>query len=114
MRFLIDENLSSPPLASRLRASGHDPILVGDVGLLSATDARVLTYAIAQALPVLTQDYDDFEDLHDLIIAAAGHPSCWNLGRCGFWKILRCEYQRNRNGLPVAIGQETTLTAAVL
>ena len=73
MRFLIDENLGSPRLASRLRAHGHDPTLAGDVGLLSATDARVLTFAIAQALPVLTQDSDDFEDLHDLIIAAAGH-----------------------------------------
>jgi len=73
MRFPIDENLSSPRLASRLRAHGHNPILASDVGLISATDPRVLTYAISQALPVLTQDSEDFEDLHDLIIAAAGH-----------------------------------------
>jgi predicted nuclease of predicted toxin-antitoxin system len=73
MKFLIDENLSSPRLASRLRAPGHDPVLARDVSLLSATDARVLIYSIAQALPVLTQDPEDFEDLHDLVIAAAGH-----------------------------------------
>ena len=66
MRFLIDENLSSPRLASRLRAQGHDPVLAGDVGLLSVTDARVLIYSIAEALSVLTQDSEDFEDLHDL------------------------------------------------
>jgi hypothetical protein len=33
----------------------------------------VLIFAIAQGLPVLTQDSEDFEDLHDLVIAAAGH-----------------------------------------
>jgi predicted nuclease of predicted toxin-antitoxin system len=73
MRFLIDENMSSPVLASRLRAQGHDPVLARDAGLISVTDARVLMYSIAQNFPVLTQDSEDFEDLHDLIIAAAGH-----------------------------------------
>ncbi len=73
MRFLVDENLSSPRLASRLRAQGHDPVLASDVGLLSVTDARVLIFAIAQALPVLTRDSEDFEDLHDLVMAAVGH-----------------------------------------
>jgi predicted nuclease of predicted toxin-antitoxin system len=73
MRFLIDENMSSPVLASRLRAQGHDPVLAGDVGLLSMTDPRVLIYSIAQDLPVLTRDAEDFEDLHALVIAASGH-----------------------------------------
>jgi predicted nuclease of predicted toxin-antitoxin system len=73
MRFLIDENLSSPRLASRLRAQGHDPVLASDVGLVSVTDARVLIFSIAQALPVLTRDSEDFEDLHDLVVTAAGH-----------------------------------------
>jgi predicted nuclease of predicted toxin-antitoxin system len=72
MRFLIDENLSSPRLGARLRAQGHDPVLAGDVGLLSVTDARVLAFAIDQALPVLIRDSEDFEDLHDLVMAAAG------------------------------------------
>jgi len=75
MRFLIDENMSSPRLASRLQAQGHDPILAGDVGLLSVTDARVLIWAMTRALPVLTRDSEDFEDLHDLIMAACGHHS---------------------------------------
>jgi predicted nuclease of predicted toxin-antitoxin system len=75
MRLLIDENMSSPRLASRLQAQGHTPVLAGDVGLLSATDPRVLIWAISQALPVLTQDSEDFTDLHDLIRAAGGHHS---------------------------------------
>lgn len=73
MRLLIDENLSSQRLASRLLAQGHDPVLASNVGLLSVPDARVLIYAIAQALPVLTRDSQDFEDLHDLVMAAGGH-----------------------------------------
>ena len=75
MRFLLDENMSDPLRASRLRAQGHDPILAGDVGLLSASDPRVLIWAIAQAVPVLTRDSVDFTDLHDLIMAAGGHHS---------------------------------------
>ena len=73
MSFLIDENASSPRLASRLLAQGHKPVLASDVGLLSVTDARVLIFAIAQALLVLTRDSEDFEDLHDLVMAAVGH-----------------------------------------
>jgi hypothetical protein len=33
----------------------------------------VLIWAIARALPVLTRDSEDLEDLHDLIMAAGGH-----------------------------------------
>jgi predicted nuclease of predicted toxin-antitoxin system len=73
MRFLIDENLSSPRLASRLRAQGHNSVLASDAGVMSVTDARVLIFAIAQDLPVLTRDSEDFEDLHDLVMTAAGH-----------------------------------------
>jgi predicted nuclease of predicted toxin-antitoxin system len=75
MRFLIDENLSSTRVALRLWAQGYDPVLAGDVGLLSVADARVLIYSSVRALPVLTQDSEDFEDLHDLVIAAAGHDA---------------------------------------
>jgi predicted nuclease of predicted toxin-antitoxin system len=73
MRLLLDENMSDPRLAARLRAQAHHPVLTGDVGLLSAADARVLIWAIVQAVPVLTRDYEDFTDLHDLIMAAGGH-----------------------------------------
>jgi len=73
MRFLIDENMNDRRLVSRLQAQGHDPILARDVGLLSTADARVLIWAIVQAVPVLTRDSTDFTDLHDLVMAAGGH-----------------------------------------
>ena len=75
MRFLLDENMSDRRLASRLQAQGHGPVLAGDVGLLSATDARVFAWAIEHTLPVLTRDSEDFTDLHDLVMAAGGHHS---------------------------------------
>ncbi len=73
MKLLIDENMSNPRLASRLKAAGHDPVLAGDVGWISVTDARILIWAITNTLSVLTRDYEDFENLHDLILAAGGH-----------------------------------------
>jgi predicted nuclease of predicted toxin-antitoxin system len=73
MKVLLDENMSDPRLAARLRARGHDPILASDVGLLSVSDPRVLIFSIAQSIPVLTRDSEDFEDLHDLVMAATGH-----------------------------------------
>jgi hypothetical protein len=33
----------------------------------------VLIWSIAQTLPVLTRDAEDFTDLHDLVMAAGGH-----------------------------------------
>ena len=76
MRLLLDENMSDRRLASRLRALAHDPLLAVDVGLTSSSDPRVLIWAIAQAVPVLTTGCSsDFTDLHDLIMAAAGHHS---------------------------------------
>ncbi len=73
MRLLLDENMSDRRLASRLKASGHDPVLAKDIGLLSASDARIFSVAISRDLPVLTRDSDDFTDLHDLVAVAGGH-----------------------------------------
>ena len=48
MRIVIDENMSSRRLASRLNAAGHDVVLAADAGLKSVSDARVLAWAVAQ------------------------------------------------------------------
>ncbi len=73
MRILIDANLSIRRLASRLQAAGHDVVLASDAGLMAAPDPRVLTWAVGQDRLVLTQDHDDFADLHELILACRGH-----------------------------------------
>jgi predicted nuclease of predicted toxin-antitoxin system len=73
MRILIDENMSNQRLGTRLQAAGHDVVLASDVGLLTVSDPRVLTWAVGQDRPVLTRDYEDFTDLHGLIMACGGH-----------------------------------------
>jgi predicted nuclease of predicted toxin-antitoxin system len=73
VRVLIDENLSSRRLASRLQSAGLDVVLATEVGLVSVADARVLAWAVAQARPVLTRDHEDFAALHDLVVAVGGH-----------------------------------------
>jgi predicted nuclease of predicted toxin-antitoxin system len=42
VRILVDENLGSRRLATRLQSAGHDVVLSVDVGLASVSDARVL------------------------------------------------------------------------
>jgi predicted nuclease of predicted toxin-antitoxin system len=73
MKFLLDESLNDRRLVARLRIQGHEPILLADLGMISASDARVFSRAIGQDLPVLTRDFEDFTDLHALIMAAGGH-----------------------------------------
>jgi hypothetical protein len=73
MRFLIDENTSAPRLAARLRVQGHQPILAQDVGLLSASDPRGVDLGDRPCLARPDRDNKDVQDLHDLIMAAAGH-----------------------------------------
>jgi predicted nuclease of predicted toxin-antitoxin system len=75
VRFLVDENMSSNRLASRLRAAGHDVVLATEVGLVTVSDARVMAWAAGQGRPVLTRDHGDFADLHELVRAVGGrHP----------------------------------------
>ena len=50
MRVLIDENMSSRRLATRMQLVGHDVVLASDFGLVSVSDARaaVTQYASVQ------------------------------------------------------------------
>jgi predicted nuclease of predicted toxin-antitoxin system len=72
MKILLDENMSRRELAQRLLSAGHDVTLVVDEGLRSASDPRVFRQAIAQDRSILTMDYGDFTELHDLIVVAKG------------------------------------------
>jgi predicted nuclease of predicted toxin-antitoxin system len=70
-RFLIDENLS-PRLAQHLRlVHGYDAVHVRDVGLLGATDEKVLSWAIEADRIVVTANSADFRSLG---AARPNHP----------------------------------------
>jgi hypothetical protein len=68
----LDEDVAWPVLARVLRNAGHDVELPGDANLLGETDPVQLTHSIHEARPILTANYCDFEDLHNLLAEAQG------------------------------------------
>jgi predicted nuclease of predicted toxin-antitoxin system len=72
MNLYLDEDLSNPALVRALGRAGHDVQRPADVGLLGKADAVQFAHAIRQARTIVTRNYDDFEALHELLLAAAG------------------------------------------
>jgi predicted nuclease of predicted toxin-antitoxin system len=73
MRTYLDDDLASPALAQALQQAGHDVLRPVDVGLSGSDDAVHLRRAIAEGRILLTHNYEDFQNLHDLILEAKGH-----------------------------------------
>lgn len=75
MNLYIDDNTCKALLATLLRKAGHQVTLPADVGMAGVSDAPHFLYAINHLLVVLTQDHNDFEDLHLVVQASHGqHP----------------------------------------
>ena len=75
MKLYLDDNAADRRLVALLRKDGHVVTIPGDVGQAGATDPRHLLHAIRIDCSILTNDYADFTDLHDLIIGSGGgHP----------------------------------------
>jgi predicted nuclease of predicted toxin-antitoxin system len=75
MKLYLDDNSCKGLLAILLRKAGHTVVVPSDVGHAGASDARHLLHAIQTAFVMLTRDYDDFLELHDVVKAALGqHP----------------------------------------
>ena len=75
MRLYLDDNLTDRRVVAALRRVGHTVVLPSEVGRAGAPDARHFAEAIHHAAVLLTRNYQDFIDLHDLIVAAGGsHP----------------------------------------
>jgi len=75
MRIYIDENMSSTVLIALLTKAGHDVETPTISGLRGRTDPVQFGYAIGEDRVVLTANYDDFDDLHQLVLRACGnHP----------------------------------------
>jgi predicted nuclease of predicted toxin-antitoxin system len=73
MRLYLDDDSASPRLAMLLRQAGHDVQIPAHVGRAGATDPVHLAHAIRDGRTLLSRNYDDFEDLHELVTAAQGH-----------------------------------------
>jgi len=75
MNLYLDDDSASRLLARLLSEAGHDVQRPVEVDMSGATDPLHLTHAIRESRVLLTANYDDFEQLHDLIMQAAGrHP----------------------------------------
>ena len=73
MNLYLDDDSASRLLARLLTQAGHDVQMPANVDMLGASDPAHLTHAIREARALLTANYADFEELHALIIQAAGH-----------------------------------------
>jgi hypothetical protein len=75
LRLYLDDDVAARLLIELLRQAGHDvwvPIENRTAGL---PDAQHFIEAINDARVLLTLNYDDFHDLHQLLQAASGrHP----------------------------------------
>lgn len=73
MKLYLDDDLAAPLLARLLRNAGHDTTLPVDVGLSGKNDAVHLKHAALDARAIITANQEDFEDLHELVVALGGH-----------------------------------------
>lgn len=72
MRLHLDEDSSAGLLVKLLQSAGHDVTTSVGAGLIGQSDAIQLTSAIQHNRVFLTHNFEDFEDLHDLIAATNG------------------------------------------
>lgn len=72
MRLYLDDDTASLLLERLLGNAGHNVRLPSDAGIAGRDDAVHLTYAIQQGRVCLTRNHGDFENLHNLILAANG------------------------------------------
>ncbi len=94
MRIYLDDDSVDANLIRLLRRHKHDVQVPADVGMVGRKDHAHLAYAIRNQRAILTRNYRDFDELHDLVVVASqGH-------HCG---ILVVRYDDNpRNNMSVA------------
>jgi hypothetical protein len=75
MKIYIDEDTASRQLTQLLRAAGHDVQIPVEAGLVGKSDVVQLTHAVREGRVCLSRNYEDFEELHDLLKESGGrHP----------------------------------------
>ena len=73
MNLYLDDDSTSSALVRLLSQAGHDVRLPRDLGMTGSPDPVHLTTSIREGRVLLSGNYADFEDLHDLILQASGH-----------------------------------------
>ena len=73
MRLYLDDDSIKGLLVGLLNRAGYDIRLPADIGVAGKNDAVHLTHAVLEGRVLLTHNYGDFEELHNLVRAAGGH-----------------------------------------
>jgi predicted nuclease of predicted toxin-antitoxin system len=73
MMLYLDDDSVRVHLVRLLVADGQDVQLPTDVGLTGADDPVHFRHAILEKRALLTHNYKDFNNLHELVIDAGGH-----------------------------------------
>ena|SRR5438105_3670843 len=73
MRLYLDDDSTSALLIRLLRQAGHDVRLPAEIGTSGANDSVHLMRAVLEDRVCFSHNYDDFEDLHNLVLAVHGH-----------------------------------------
>ena len=73
MKLYLDDDSNASALILALRQAGHDVRTPAEVGLAGANDQVHFKRAIREGRSLLSRNYDDFEELHELIVEAQGH-----------------------------------------
>jgi hypothetical protein len=74
MKLYLDDDSAAAVLVVLLRRAGHDVQIPFDLGIAGADDPVHLTHAVLQDRVLLSHNYCDFEQLHDLVVARS--PTC--------------------------------------
>jgi predicted nuclease of predicted toxin-antitoxin system len=72
MRLYLDDDSVSGRLVSFLQQAGHDVMIPADVNLSGQDDVVHLTRAVEEHRVMLSKNYRDFENLHNLVIRVGG------------------------------------------
>jgi len=73
MNLYLDDDSAGALLARLLTQAGHDVQVPADVGLSGDDDPVHLAHAIQGQRIMLSHNYQDFRNLHNLIMIAQGH-----------------------------------------
>lgn len=73
MRLYLDDDSASALLTRLLRQAGHDVRLPAEIGMSGENDAVHLTHAVLERRVLISRNHDDFEELHNLVMAVEGH-----------------------------------------
>ena len=73
MNVYLDDDSAKAHLVALLRQAGHRVQTPAEAEMAGSSDARHFEHAALHEFVLLTRNYDDFLELHDVVQATGGH-----------------------------------------